>query len=179
VDPRLIDPQLAGYKAELVKARLCGTLVQTSMSFGVADATFFCCFGSETPDRQNGQIITRPPMVSISICSLSLARGRYAGSVTAWSGIVLNQRCEAGRDFRHSYILTVLPWRCCWCRSAMSNPRAACGPVEGFVRPSLAFRCIKNILHTENLSLFWLSWIRHFWCRWSSVPLYHICYHCS
>jgi len=24
----------------------------------------------------------------------------------------------------------------------MSNPRAACGQVESFVRPSLAFRCI-------------------------------------
>jgi len=25
----------------------------------------------------------------------------------------------------------------------MSNPRAACAPVEGFVRPSLGFRCSK------------------------------------
>jgi len=25
----------------------------------------------------------------------------------------------------------------------MSSPRAACGPVEGFVRPSLGFRCSK------------------------------------
>jgi len=26
-------------------------------------------------------------------------------------------------------------------RTAMSNPGAACGPVEGFVRPSLGFYC--------------------------------------
>jgi len=25
----------------------------------------------------------------------------------------------------------------------MSNPRAACGPIEGFVRPSMGFRCCK------------------------------------
>jgi len=29
--------------------------------------------------------------------------------------------------------------------AAMSNPRPACGPVEGFVRPSLGVRCSKNI----------------------------------
>jgi len=29
------------------------------------------------------------------------------------------------------------------------------GPVEGFVRPSLGFRCSKSIPHTDNLSLFW------------------------
>jgi len=34
----------------------------------------------------------------------------------------------------------------------MSNPRAACGPVKSFVRPSLGFRCIESILHTDNLS---------------------------
>jgi len=28
------------------------------------------------------------------------------------------------------------------------------GPVEGFVRPSLGFRCSKRILYTDNLSLF-------------------------
>jgi len=38
--------------------------------------------------------------------------------------------------------------------AAMSNPRAACGPVEGFVRPSLGVRCSENILHTDNLPLF-------------------------
>jgi len=37
---------------------------------------------------------------------------------------------------------------------AMSNPRAACGPVEGFVRPSLGFRCSKSILDIDNLSFF-------------------------
>jgi len=37
---------------------------------------------------------------------------------------------------------------------AMSNPRPACCPIEGFVRPSLGFRCSKNILHPDNLSLF-------------------------
>jgi len=36
----------------------------------------------------------------------------------------------------------------------MSNPRAACGPVEGFVRPSLGFRCSKSILDIDNLSFF-------------------------
>jgi len=30
---------------------------------------------------------------------------------------------------------------------AMSNPRPACGPVEGFVWPSLGFRCSKCILY--------------------------------
>jgi len=30
--------------------------------------------------------------------------------------------------------------------------RVACCPVEGFVRPSLGFRCSKSILHTDNLS---------------------------
>jgi len=47
------------------------------------------------------------------------------------------------------------------------------------VRASLGFRCSKRILHTDNLSLFWWSWIWHFWCRWTSVPLYHICCHWS
>jgi len=32
----------------------------------------------------------------------------------------------------------------------MSNPRPACGPVEGFVRPSLGFRCNKSILYTRG-----------------------------
>jgi len=31
-------------------------------------------------------------------------------------------------------------------RSAMPNPRPACGPVEGFVQPSLGFRCSKSTL---------------------------------
>jgi len=35
----------------------------------------------------------------------------------------------------------------------MSNPRAARGPVEGFLRPSLGFRCSEKILQTDNLSL--------------------------
>jgi len=39
-------------------------------------------------------------------------------------------------------------------RSAMSKQRAACGPVEGFVQPSLGVLCSENILHTDNLSLF-------------------------
>jgi len=38
-------------------------------------------------------------------------------------------------------------------KSAMSNLRAACGPVEGFVWPSLGFPCSKSILHSHNLSL--------------------------
>jgi len=38
---------------------------------------------------------------------------------------------------------------------AMSNPWAACGPVEGFVWPSLGFCCSKSILYTGNLSLLW------------------------
>jgi len=37
----------------------------------------------------------------------------------------------------------------------MSNPRPACGPDEGFVRPNLGFRCCKSVPYTENLSLFW------------------------
>jgi len=59
------------------------------------------------------------------------------------------------------------------------SPWAACSPGDGFVQPSLGFRCSKRILHTDNLSLFWQSCIWNFWCRWSSVPLYHVCYHCS
>ena len=38
---------------------------------------------------------------------------------------------------------------------AMSNPQAACDPVEGFLWPSLDFRYSKSIVHTDNLSLFW------------------------
>jgi len=33
--------------------------------------------------------------------------------------------------------------------------QAACGPVKGFMRPSLGFSCSENILHTDSLSLFW------------------------
>jgi len=40
-------------------------------------------------------------------------------------------------------------------KPATSKPLAACHPVQGFVRPSLRFRCSKCILHTDNLSLFW------------------------
>jgi len=40
-------------------------------------------------------------------------------------------------------------------RPAMSNPRDACGPVEGFVWLSLGFCCSMSSLHTDNLSLFW------------------------
>jgi len=29
------------------------------------------------------------------------------------------------------------------------------GPGEGFVRPSLGFRCSKSIVHTDNLFLIW------------------------
>jgi len=29
------------------------------------------------------------------------------------------------------------------------------GPTNGFVRPSLGFRCSKSILYSGNLSLFW------------------------
>jgi len=36
----------------------------------------------------------------------------------------------------------------------MSNPRAAGGPVEVILRPSLGFSCSKSILHTDNQSLF-------------------------
>jgi len=36
----------------------------------------------------------------------------------------------------------------------MFNPRPACCPIEGFVLPSLGFRCSKSILHADNLSLF-------------------------
>jgi len=38
-------------------------------------------------------------------------------------------------------------------KSAMSNPQAACGPVEGFVRPSQVSAAVKSILHTDNQSL--------------------------
>jgi len=41
---------------------------------------------------------------------------------------------------------------------AMSNPRAACGPVDGFVRPSLGLRCsikvsyiLTTCLYVDNL----------------------------
>ena len=36
----------------------------------------------------------------------------------------------------------------------MSNPWPACGLVEGFVRPSLGFRCCKNVLPTETCPCF-------------------------
>jgi len=39
-------------------------------------------------------------------------------------------------------------------KSAMSIPRAACGRVDGFVRPRLGLCCSKSIVHTDNLSLF-------------------------
>jgi len=42
-----------------------------------------------------------------------------------------------------------------WCRAPMFNPRAACGPVEGSVRPSSGFRCSKGIQYSDNLCLFW------------------------
>jgi len=32
---------------------------------------------------------------------------------------------------------------------------------------SLGFSCSESILHTDNQSLYWLSWIWHFWCRLS------------
>ena len=35
------------------------------------------------------------------------------------------------------------------------GPRAACGPFEGFVQPSLGLRQSKSILYTDNLSLIW------------------------
>jgi len=34
----------------------------------------------------------------------------------------------------------------------MSNPRAACSPVEVFLRPSLGFHCNKSVLDIDNLS---------------------------
>ena len=34
-------------------------------------------------------------------------------------------------------------------RTAMSNLRATCSRVEGFVRPSLSFHCSKSSLHTD------------------------------
>ena len=37
-------------------------------------------------------------------------------------------------------------------KTAMSNPRAACGPVKGFVRPSWGFRCGESIPNIDNLS---------------------------
>jgi len=52
-------------------------------------------------------------------------------------------------------------------KAAMSNPRAACGPVEGFVGTGLGFCCSTSSLHTDNLPLFWQSWTWHFWCRLS------------
>jgi len=39
--------------------------------------------------------------------------------------------------------------------ATMFNPRATCGPVQGFVQPSLGVGCSKSILQAENLSLFW------------------------
>jgi len=41
-------------------------------------------------------------------------------------------------------------------RSAMSNPRAACGlrPSQRFCAAQLGVRCSENILHTDILSLF-------------------------
>jgi len=36
----------------------------------------------------------------------------------------------------------------------MLNPRPACDPVEGFMRPSLGFRYNISGLHTDDLSFF-------------------------
>jgi len=36
----------------------------------------------------------------------------------------------------------------------MSNPRAACGPVDGFVLPGFDFRCSESMAYTKNLSYF-------------------------
>ena len=38
----------------------------------------------------------------------------------------------------------------------MSNARAACDLVKGFVRPGLDFRCSESSLHTDNLSLLFI-----------------------
>jgi len=33
-------------------------------------------------------------------------------------------------------------------------------------------------IYWQHVLIGW-SWIWHFWCRWSSVLLYYVCYHCS
>jgi len=35
-----------------------------------------------------------------------------------------------------------------------AQSKVLCGPVEGFVRPSLGLRCSKSMLYPDNLSLF-------------------------
>jgi len=35
------------------------------------------------------------------------------------------------------------------------GPQATCGPVVGFVQPSLGFHWSINILYTDNLSFLW------------------------
>jgi len=42
------------------------------------------------------------------------------------------------------------------------SPWAVFCPVEGFVRPGLAFCCSWSILCIDNLFLFWQSWVWHF-----------------
>jgi len=75
--------------------------------------------------------------------------------------------------YRHPIVRFLQKTRA-WSRSAMSIAQPA-----GRMRPSLDFCCSKCILYTDNLSLFWQSWIWHFWCSWFSMPLYHVCYHCN
>jgi len=51
-----------------------------------------------------------------------------------------------GRRLRGLYTLNHL--------CPIRGPPAACGPVEGFVLPSLGVCCSKSIVHTGNLPLF-------------------------
>jgi len=60
--------------------------------------------------------------------------------------------------------------------TAMSN-----FPVEGFVQPSLGFRCSKRIMHTDNLSFFDNLEFDIFDACGPQFHFisYHVCYRCS
>jgi len=68
-------------------------------------------------------------------------------------------------------VITFLTWIYWYCSS--SHLEQLCptrGPVEGFVRPSLGFRCGKSILHADKLSLL-LTVLNLTFLMWSSVTI--------
>ena len=63
-------------------------------------------------------------------CALNRGCGGWVSSF-----IIVCYGCVSGE--------AISPSVCVKPRSAMSNPRPACGPAEGFVRPSLVFAVVK------------------------------------
>jgi len=130
----------------------------------------WCCISFESFWSSGGKLDDLNSILQVVISKLSsqIALGDFH-----WRKELFTRMCTAKRRcllfamINQVGIVQLCPTRV---------PRVACGPVEGFVRFSLGFRCSKSILYSDNLSSFWYSWILHFWCRWFSVPLYHVCY---